>query len=96
MADVTPAPIPLERPISIMNSGVTKPTAARAFPPNPETQMASTRLYMDDKTMATIRGPDNFITAFLGSPVIKETPSVISEEGGSLDLLFCTLITLKI
>ena len=44
MAEVAPAPIPLDKPTSIMKRGVTKPTAARAFPPNPDTQMASTRL----------------------------------------------------
>jgi len=30
--------------------------------------------------MATISGPDNFIIAFLGSPVMRVTPSVFSPK----------------
>ncbi|OPY54335.1 MAG: hypothetical protein A4E49_01154 [Methanosaeta sp. PtaU1.Bin112] len=44
MADETPAPRPLEIPITTMKMGLTNPTAASAVGPRPATHTALTRL----------------------------------------------------
>ena len=63
-----PMPRPLEIASAIKKNGKTKPTAARASEPIPDTHIASVRLYMVVTVIAIIIGIASLKMAFLGSP----------------------------
>jgi len=74
------APPPIPRPFAIASAikkkGKTKPTAARASEPIPETQIASVKLYIVVTDIAIIMGIASLMMAFLGSPSNVWTPFV--------------------
>ena len=73
IAKAAPDARPFPRPTRIMNIGVTKPTPASASAPKPDTQNASIILYKLAISSEIIKGIDNLINAFLGSPSITST-----------------------
>ena len=75
-AEPPPTPIPMEKAKARSIMGKKYPVAAKASPPNPETQRRSMMLYSEFRVMANIMGRASLMIARLGSPRRICTPLV--------------------
>jgi hypothetical protein len=92
IAEPPPIPRPVARAVPMNNKGNTKPTAASASGPSPDTQIASTRLYKVWTVIAMIIGHESRMIAFFGSPNKAFTPSVWSNEGAEVSVVICGVL----